>query len=358
MRAAITFEGKRYWVSGKDPDELSAKKALKLKELEEGKIIESNMLVKAWSKEWLENYKLGSCGDKTYRDYEHRLDMYILPEIGHMRLKDVKPIHLQKIMRSVSHMSQSRIDKIHQCLGQMFRTAEANDLISKDPTRGLVKPKGTAGSHRAITDYERQVILKLIETHKHGLWIEIMLSCGLRTGETARIKVMHFDFEKKTLFVDGTKNKYSKRYVPITDSIIEKVKATGKDPFEYLFTNVSNNPISESNRHYMWNSFKTAMHAEMGGQLHHGTIVEPCLVAPDLVPYCLRHTFCTDCQDAGVPINIAKELMGHSDIALTARIYTHFTENSMQTATLLLEKHRNFNENCNTNCNTKQVKMD
>lgn len=326
MRGTVTFEGKRYWVSGKDPDELAAKKALKLEQLKEGKIIESNMLVRTWSKEWMENYKMNSCDEKTYGDYQHRLDAYILPEIGHMRLKDVRQIHLQKIMQQVSDMSQSRIDKIHQCLRQMFKTAEINDLIGKDPTRGLVKPKGYAGTHRAITDHERQIILKLIETHKHGLWIEIMLFCGLRPGETARIKVMHFDFKKKTLFVDGTKNKYSKRYVPITDSIIEKVKATGKDPFEYLFTNESGVPIKPHNRGRMWKSFKTAMHAEMGGQLYYGAIVEPCVVAPDLVPYCLRHTFCTDCQDAGIPINVAKELMGHSDITLTARIYTHFTE--------------------------------
>lgn len=45
--------------------------------------------------------------------------------------------------------------------------------------------------------------------------------------------------------------------------------------------------------------------------------------AEDLEPYLLRHTFCTNCQAAGVPLNVAKELMGHSDISVTAKIYTH-----------------------------------
>ncbi len=39
--------------------------------------------------------------------------------------------------------------------------------------------------------------------------------------------------------------------------------------------------------------------------------------------YCLRHTFATDLQRAGVPLNVAKELMGHSDITVTANVYTH-----------------------------------
>lgn len=342
---AFTYEGKRYWVYGKDDTELAVNKAMKIRDLEEQKIFVSNMPVKDWAKEWMETYKMNTCNEKTYRDYWRRLDAYILPKIGHLRLKDVKQVHLQQIMQSVSFLSQSRIDKIHQCICQLFTVAENNDLIVKSPAKGLVKPKGPKGSHRSITDYERKIIRKVIEYHKHGLWVDLMLSCGLRTGETARVKVMHFDYDKKVLFVDGTKTDNAKRYVPVPDRILDKVKATGKDPFEYLFTNETGRPIQPHNRGRMWKSFKTAMHKEMGGQLYYGAIVEPCLVAPDLVPYCLRHTFCTDCQDAGIPINVAKELMGHSDISLTARIYTHYTETSLNSAA---EKLALFRGECTT----------
>jgi len=34
---------------------------------------------------------------------------------------------------------------------------------------------------------------------------------------------------------------------------------------------------------------------------------------------------CTDLEAAGVPINVARYLMGHSDISVTSRIYTHTT---------------------------------
>ena len=47
---------------------------------------------------------------------------------------------------------------------------------------------------------------------------------------------------------------------------------------------------------------------------------------PRITPHVLRHTFCTDCQAAGVPINVAKEWMGHSDISVTAKIYTHMVD--------------------------------
>ena len=60
----------------------------------------------------------------------------------------------------------------------------------------------------------------------------------------------------------------------------------------------------------------------MGAEQRDGKIIRHA-IAPDLTLYCLRHTFCTDLQRAGVAINIAKELMGHSSITVTADIYTH-----------------------------------
>lgn len=63
----------------------------------------------------------------------------------------------------------------------------------------------------------------------------------------------------------------------------------------------------------------------MGATVYRNKIVKS-IVAPDLVPYCLRHTYGTDLQDAGVPLNVAKYLMGHSDIQTTANIYTDTTD--------------------------------
>lgn len=57
------------------------------------------------------------------------------------------------------------------------------------------------------------------------------------------------------------------------------------------------------------------------------------VLAEDLTLYCLRHTYCTDLEAAGVPINVAKYLMGHSSIEMTARIYTHMRPDTLESAT-------------------------
>ena len=67
-----------------------------------------------------------------------------------------------------------------------------------------------------------------------------------------------------------------------------------------------------------------------------GILVAPYPLAPDLVPYCLRHTFCTDLQKKGVDIRTAQYLMRHSDITLTANIYTHADRTTITEAARLM----------------------
>ena len=58
----------------------------------------------------------------------------------------------------------------------------------------------------------------------------------------------------------------------------------------------------------------------------------------------LHHTFFTDCQAAGVPLNVAKELMGHSDISVTAKIYTHMVDEVFEQNRKRLEEYANEKE--------------
>lgn len=340
MRKSFTHEGKRHYIRAKDMAEYEVKKALKLKDLEEGKIIESKMLVRDWAKEWMETYKSAVLSDEQYKDYNSRLNRHILPVIGHIRLKDVKPIHLQKIMLNITGLSGSRIKKISQCLNQLFKAAKVNGLISENPFEGVEVPKGEDGTHRAITDQERKVLLEVTATHKYGLWAELMLYCGLRPCETATVKPSHFDYKKKMLYVDGTKSDNAVRYVPAPDNILERVSQSGVGPFEYLFVTNRGTPLNKQARRRRWNAICRAMHIQMGGKLYRNQIIPPFMVADDLTAYCLRHTFCTDLQDAGVPINVARDLMGHSDISLTSKIYTHTTDRAIECAANLLEEYR------------------
>ena len=96
--------------------------------------------------------------------------------------------------------------------------------------------------------------------------------------------------------------------------------------------------MDENAFYHAWHNFKRQMDIANGAKVYRNQIVESTL-SPDLEPYLLRHTFCADCQAAGVPINVLKELMGHSDISVTAKIYTHMIDEVFEQNRKRLEQY-------------------
>ena len=104
----------------------------------------------------------------------------------------------------------------------------------------------------------------------------------------------------------------------------------------YLFTQpTTGRPHTETSMKQMWRSFKQALDLDMGTQMASGAIdPETSVGADDLTPYCLWHTYATDLQSAGVPLNVAKDLLGHQSIAMTSHIYTHLSDEAFTNASL------------------------
>lgn len=343
IRKTFTFEGRRYSVFAETKEEAIAKAALKKRDLEEGRMqITKNMIVNNWFDLYVETYRRPSIGDGAYKDLLSQYKVWIKPNIGNLQLKDVKALQCQSILNKMNGKSKTHIIKIKQLLYGIFDVAMDNHLILNNPAKKLVIPKSESGTHRALTKQERSVLLQVADTNKYGLWVKVMLYCGLRPGETAYLMGQHIDLKHNKLYVDGTKTKAAKRWVPIPEPLVQDFHQIKLVPFQYLFTNANGSPINRTNRRRMWNSITRDMNILMGCKVFRNEVLPPFWVADDLVPYCLRHTYCTDLQAAGVPINIAKEFMGHSDISTTANIYTHSSDEAVSTAAASINAYQHL----------------
>lgn len=357
-RSTFHYEGKKYEkTSTKSQREADRKADQLLRDLKDGVVgISGKMRVKAWALEWLETYKRPVVADKQYDDYKSRIEKIIIPAIGGLKLTEVKDIHLQKILNSKAGYSYSRMHKLHNTLCSMFQQAKASRLISHDPSERLIMPKSEDGTHRSVTDFEREHFLKAASNHYAGLMFKVMLYCGLRTGEVVALDWRDIDFESKRIKVSRAmesgknnikepKTKSGIREVPLPDEIHYELFAARGDPFEPVFLQPKGKVRhTHSSRRKAWESLKNKIDVSMGAKFarqldddgvnRNIKVLSP--VAPDFVPYCLRHTYCTDLQNKGVPINIAKYLMGHSDISVTASIYTHISDKAIEDAANLI----------------------
>ena len=349
IRKTARFGGKRYEATGKTELEAMTKLAEKLAAAKAGQqAVGGNMTVNAWYKEWKATYKdPKGLTPKSLGMYDEKYNGYIKPAIGHMKLKDVKDVHLQRILNSQAGRSASHVKKIRMVLQEMFKRARQSRLIPYDPAELLELPTVKQGRRRSITEEERAAILALAERHRAGLWILTLLYTGMRPGETAALTWSDVDFDHNEIHVHAAKESGSRaikgpktasgvRDIPIHAALLPHLLAARGKPFSLVFPTKAGTVQNESSMRRMWNSFRTELDLQLGAKTKDGKIVES-VIADDLTPYCLRHTFCTDLQRAGVPINVAKELMGHADIQTTANIYTHRDNITLHNSIALLD---------------------
>lgn len=351
--STFVHNGKRYYAYGKSQREAD-NKAIERKTLLEHGIVENknNVTVSEWAKKWLKDYKKGAISPAWYKQTEGILNNHILNEIGSMRLKDVTAADIRRLMNKKSHFSESHQRKIAQTILQIFGSAVENDVIDKLPTSKIkVATTSRESRTRAITDEERSLTLRTADKYPDlGLQFLIMLFCGLRPQEVARLQMKDYDASDKVLHIrrarkadgstDAPKSKSGNRDIPVPTYLAERLNQLDKKPNEFICTSAQGHPLTKSSQKRAWTKFKRLMDIENGAEVFRNHIVQSTL-AEDLHPYCYRHTYCTDLQDAEVPITVAQRLMGHSDIKMTAQIYTHHSQKSFDDARAKIEKLTN-----------------
>lgn len=337
-RETGSYRGESYDFRAKSKEDLRDKVQRFMDQIDHG-IVSPGMTVDAWAACWLETYKQRTVSAKQFATYQGIIKNYVIPAIGRRKLHDIRSVELQGILNNLN-CSRDYGAKILQTIKQIFRTARQNKLIADDPAEFLQLPKLRSGTRRSITDAERSLILRACENHKAGNWILMMLYCGLRPSEAAALRWIDINIPNRVVHVthaidryNGTikepKTSFGVRDIPLTEELVRQLRP-GK-PFEFITTNSQGHIHTDQSLNNLWKSFKRHMDKIGGAKFYRNKVVISA-VADDLTPYCLRHTYCTDLQAAGVPINVAKELMGHSDISVTSRIYTHKSDASTRDA--------------------------
>ena len=369
-RATETYNGKRYEATGKTQREAERRLARKIDAAKSG-YIGTDMKVSTWVDEWLKDYikprvrkpgapKLpGTMSENSYRTYDIVTRLHIVPAIGEMRLASVTDTDLRGILNAQRGMSYAHAQKIRMILKMMFTQANVSRLIMFNPAVNLDLPAVEKGSRRSFTPYEKEIFFKVAEKHRSGYLFRFMLATGMRPNEVRALRVRQLDLDKAIVKIDdavesGTnlistpKTNAGIRHTVINDiDLISRLRdfVEQKQPDDFLFPKYGGGMMTDQNIHTYWRSFARLMDIEMGAiRIHNhipdekdvkydGTPLYPDPADPskplnghrlsaDISLYTLRHTFCTDMQRLGVPVEVTKYLMGHEDISTTSNIYT------------------------------------
>ena len=283
----------------------------------------------------IETYKVNQ-KPVTRKTYLRRVRHCILELIGDMPIEDIQPIHCQQVMNNQSGNSKTQISEVINALNFIFEHAIDDGMIIQNPAAKITKPKGTRTHRRALTAHEREHFIKVGITDRRFYFFLLMLYCGCRPSEASECKGYDISINDgyPLLHIRGTKTANADRLVPIPDELYTLIKKTPKNDF--IACTSTGYKMTGNNARNAWKAYKRQLNISMGCNMHRNALVPPLPLAPDLVPYCLRHEYCTELARRGVDIRIAQKLMGHSDIKLTAHIYTNLNSDDVLTAAKML----------------------
>lgn len=152
----------------------------------------------------------------------------------------------------------------------------------------------------------------------HRTLLMVLYGTGLRREEVSLLRVANIDSSRMTIHVQFGKGG-KQRFVPLSPVLLNTLREywRWKKPKEYLFpgTRIRNGKI-------MPISDKTVYHACVTAAHRAG-------IRKKVTPHLLRHTFATHMLENGTDIRRIQEILGHGDLATTAR-YLHISQNHLQ----------------------------
>lgn len=315
QRKITLSDGKQKIVYGRTLAELNAAADALRAEDQQGIKVGDNTLVGEWAKVWIDKYK-SDLRPNTLRMYKDAYNVHILPILGELPLRSVRPVHVREVMSAVADRSESLQHKVLITMRQIFQTARQNGLIIKDPTEGIkITQHASPDKIKHLTKEQTKKLMETVTDAKARVFVALCLYCGLRREEAlglqwGDIKGNSLTVNRAMAFVGNQpdpsqelKTKAAHRTIPIPNPLAQILRETPKTGL-YVITKADGGPMTRTAITRLW-----------------GKVID--YIDFPLHPHMLRHTYATNLYYAGVDLRTAQYLLGHSTIQMTAQIYTH-----------------------------------
>lgn len=283
-----TINGKRITVYGRTQLEC-LKKWKAIKEQKQQSLYPTKLY--DFAMYWFENYKKNEIDISSYGFYLNTIK-------NQLNIKmDIKNITTDNLQQLLNDLPPTRTkEKAFLTLRQVFRKAKELGIIKNNIAEYIVKGKIYRKEVPAFNLEEQTKIVSNLCDDETSIIILTYLLTGCRPNEIRTLRKSKI--KNNMIYINGTKSDNAKRWVKISDRLIEILSRRSEILFKYSY-----DQISDRFDNYL---------AKIGVE---GTL------------YQLRHTFATNLYYLGVPDKERQVYMGHYSSVLTNDVYTTFDPN-------------------------------
>lgn len=358
----------------KEDTPLREKEKSILRDLEDG--INSTLAAKLQMNELFEMYLSSKkkLSDKTKRKYCQLWKLHVKENsFGTMSPAKIKKANVQHFYAELSKggLSDTTIRMYHNNLIQPALVyAVDNDLIRKNPAKGCLEEYTAAKKRRALTRKEQEVFLEYVKNSPiYCIYLpmfQIMIGTACRIGEICGLTWSNVDMRhgeihirqqliyekidgKMTMYMGEPKTESGKRTIGMIQQVrkafIEQkriclqlgrrseIEVDGQRDF--VFLNNWNRPYTTTGVNEILKRIVNRYNAEERQQARKEKR-KPFLL-PHISNHILRHTGCTRMAEAGIDVKVLQVIMGHSDPAVTLKVYDHVEKERMKKEILKME---------------------
>ena len=347
--------GERVYVSAPTKAELEAR-VLKLKmEMAQGVDVGDATTFREYAAAWLHAYKKPRLRENSYQTVVANLENHVVPYFGDMRLRDIKPLHVQMFLAKIRPLSRSTQSKCFQIFKGIMRTAAENGLIVRSPVTKEDRVGGeTAEEAEPLTAEQARRLLDSVAGTRAYTFCFLALATGLRRGEILGLMWDDLDLETGKLNVRHNKtfpanandapvttllkSEAARRTVPMSEGLrayLEQERKRSSSP--YVLSMENGESLSKSSFRKLWDivTVRTVTEDRPLGTVVGGSKTGSFTVDLDFDchPHLLRHTCITHWVESGMDFKEVQYLAGHSTLEMTLKVYTHYRRKSREAET-------------------------
>lgn len=284
----------------------------------------------------------------TYRRYEQLVRTFLIPQLGKVRLSQLKPMQVQGVLNraSGSGLKPMTVHHIRAVLRTALNDALRWDLVTRNAAALAESPRQRRSEVAFLDADQARGFLASLGDDRYGPLYVLAMALGLRQGEALGLSWSDCDFETGTIRIRNAlqrldrqwslvdpKSESSRRTLPIpaiVRSALQRQRAlqaeqrllagTRWQETGFVFTSAVGTPLEGVNvTHRLQRALAAAG-------------------LPRLRFHDLRHTAASLLLAEGVPARVVMETFGHSQISLTLNTYSHVTKRLLGEAAAAMDR--------------------
>ena len=292
--------------------------------------------------------KAVTMSENSRSNYQGYLDKKIYPALGDLKLPEITPAQITALLLDIQAegKAHSTVIKLYTILHSFFKMAYLGDVIDRNPMDKVERPKprkseATAEEHQSYTPAEVQRLFQALEDEplKWRALVHLLIDTGIRRGECCALRWQDVDFATgsitvsgnlcytvaKGFYLDTPKNGRARTVYAGTATLALLRQLRGQQARKAISAYIFTQETSPEPMHPQSPTRYLKKLSERYG-------------IPDLHPHKLRHTFASIAITNGADVASVSEALGHSDKAVTLRMYTHASEESISQAAQIVRE--------------------